>query len=272
MTNHPTCAVDGRPVHDDRGHLCPACWADLDHDLADVPELVHDLERLLAGLTRTGGSPIGIVVRAEKGLGFDERAGDLLRELHNTLGGWVRVLCEDNALPVDMRDDTAVLAGWLGQHEWEIRRHEAAGDLWREVHKLAERARKTVTPKGPRVYLGQCSVPLDDSDEPELCDRDLYALADWRSVTCPQCGITHQAGERREVMLNAVADQLATAAECSRALTAVTGVEVSVNTIRSWAARGKLAQHAPREGERWPRYRVGDVEQLLKGLATRRPA
>lgn len=263
MTTHPLCAVDQRPVHDG-GLLCPACWHDLEHDLTELAEdLLHDLDRQLAGLTRTGGSPIGIVVRAEKGLGFDERAGDLLRQLHNCLGGWVRVLCEDNALPLNMRDRTVQLASWLYCHEREVRRHEAVGELWGDVHKLVEQARRLVTPRPPKVYLGMCSVPLDDSDEPELCDEDLYGEDGQRHVLCRKCGASHVFNQRREVMLDAMPGEKLTAAELTRAFAGYRGIELKADRLRQWAHRGKIYAHPPREGERAKRYRVAAVRRLL---------
>lgn len=263
--NQPLCVVDQRPVHDG-GQLCAACWADLRADFAELPELVHDLERVLAGLTKTGGSPIGIVVRtAERGIGFDERAGDLLRQLHNTLGGWVRVLCEDNALLVDVANRIADLARWLGEHEREIRRHEAAGELWAEVHELTERARYAVLPRGgSRAYLGVCSAPLnEDDDEPELCDEDLYAPEGRSTVKCPKCWVTHQVAERRAVMLTAMRGEKLTAAECTRAFAGYRGVELTLARIGMWARRRRIYQHPPREGERSPRYRVAVVRLLI---------
>lgn len=265
MTNHPLCAVDGRPVHTD-GLLCPACWADLDHDLSELVEsLIYDLDRTLAGLGKTGGSPIGIVVRtAERGLGFDERAGDLLRQLHNCLGGWVRVLCEDNALPIDVRNHPLDLAAWLTLHGLEIRGHEAVADLWQEIRGTAAQVRRIVDRRPDRRYLGVCSEPLDDADgEPIYCIADLYAVEDRTTVTCRTCGAVHDVAERRRTLLDAVDDQLGTAAEISNALAAYAEQELRVERVRQWYSRGRIAQYPPREGERWPRYRVGDVRELL---------
>lgn len=276
MTNYPLCVVDQRPVHTD-GHLCAACWADLEHDLAELPELVHDLERVLAGLTRTGGSPIGIVVRtAERGIGFDEKAGDLLRELHNTLGGWVRVIAEDNALPIDMPDETVVLATWLRYHRGDVVRHEAVGELWSEVHELAERARRSTDRRADRRYLGVCSASLDvelvrgaTGDLPpmyravETCDSDLYVVDGYDTATCRACGTTYDVAHRRRILLDAVDDQLGTAAEISHALAAYADQELRVERVRKWYSRGQIAQYPPREGDRWPRYRVGDVRDIL---------
>lgn len=308
MTNHPLCAVDQRPVHD-AGKLCAACWADLEHDLTEVfASLADDLDITLAGLGRSGGSPIGIVVRsASRGVGFDERAGDLARQLHNCLGGWVRVLFEDElpppstvtvcslchvdqrqhaegpaprprdwltfTAPMYVRDDTADLARWLAEHEREVRRHEAVGELWHEVHDLVAQVRRIVDRRPDRQYLGVCSellttdVVLGD-DGIDRCDADLYAIDGWPTVDCRQCGARHHVEHRRATLLDAVDDQLGTAAEIARALAAYGDIELKVERVRKWYSRGQIAQYAPREGDRWPRYRVGDVRELLDSTRT----
>lgn len=308
MTNHPLCVVDQRPVHD-AGLLCAACWADLEHDLTEVfASLADDLDITLAGLGRSGGSPIGIVVRsASRGVGFDERAGDLARLLHNTLGGWVRVIYEDEVRPrylcslcrVDrakhahgpmplpshhshgtmwmaqdwvaikpeliVADKTNCLAAWLGIHQREIRRHEAVGELWQEIHDLVEQVRRIVDRRPDRQYLGMCSEPLmnDGYGQPYLCNADLYAIDGRATVDCRACGARHHVEHRRKVLLDAVDDQLGTASEIARALAAYADVELKVERVRKWYSRGQIAQYAPRDGERWPRYRVGDVRELL---------
>lgn len=304
MTNYPLCVVDQRPVHD-AGKLCPACWADLEHDLSEVfASLADDLDITLAGLGRTGGSPIGIVVRsASRGVGFDERAGDLARQLHNALGTWVRVIHEElppivecSLCHVDQRrhaegpeqrprvwhtrpqrlpaDRTDYLAAWLGDHERSVRRHEAVGELWQEVHDLVEQVRRVVDRRPDRCYLGVCSVHLDTLDgggdahpgfppQPIYCDADLYAIDGDAYVTCRSCGALHHVAERRRVLLDSVDNQLGTGTEIARALAAYADLDLSLARLGMWANRGRIAVHPPREGERGKRYRVGDVRDLL---------
>jgi hypothetical protein len=278
VTTYPLCVVDQRPVHT-AGNLCPACWADLEHDLTEVvASLADDLDITLAGFGRSGGSPIGIVVRsASRGVGFDERAGDLARQLHNCLGGWVRVVYEDEiqpGVPLTVADKTNCLAAWLGIHEREVRRHEAVGELWHEIRDLVAQARRVVDRRPDRCYLGVCSAELGMLDgggdahpgfppQPVYCDADLYSIDGHSTVDCRQCGTRHHVEHRRATLLDAVDDQLGTAAEIARALSAYANVELKVERLRQWYSRGKIAQYAPRDGDRWPRYRVGDVRELL---------
>lgn len=285
MTNYPLCVVDQRPVHD-AGNLCAACWADLEHDLTEVfASLADDLDITLAGLGRSGGSPIGIVVRsASRGVGFDERAGDLARQLHNCLGGWVRVVYEDEiqpGAPLAVADKTNCLAAWLGTHEREVRRHEAVGELWQEIRDLVAQVRRVVDRRPDRQYLGVCSWALEvgppvyvNSFEAPFrevisrCDADLYAVDGRSTVDCRQCGARHHVEHRRATLLDAVDDQLGTAAEIARALAAYGDIDLRVERIRKWYSRGQIAQYAPRDGDRWPRYRVGDVRELLDPTRT----
>lgn len=306
MTNHPLCVVDQRPVHD-AGRLCAACWADLEHDLTELyTSLWSDLDITLAGLGRSGGSQIGIVVRsAARGVGFDERAGDLARLLHNALGTWCRVIHEElpfvvecSLCHVDQRrhaegpeqrhrtwltrprrlpyDRIDCLAAWLGIHEHRVRRHEAVGELWQEIRDLVAQVRRVIDRRPDRSYLGVCSVALVtdvdlDSEHPEAswsrvierCDADLYSIDGHSTVDCRRCGARHDVEQRRKVLLDAVNNQLGTAAEIARALAAYADIDLKVERIRKWFSRGQIAQYAPRDGDRWPRYRVGDVRELL---------
>jgi hypothetical protein len=96
------------------------------------------------------------------------------------------------------------------------------------------------------------------------CDHDLYANPGRRYVTCRACGAEHDVDARRAVLLGAVADQLLTAVEASRALPGLLGRPVTAATVRGLAHRGRLAQ---RPGGL---YRVGDLIDALTAQATRR--
>ncbi|GAA0638111.1 hypothetical protein GCM10010174_69940 [Kutzneria viridogrisea] len=264
MTRYALCVVDARPVLV-AGRICGACWSDLEHDLVElVDSLAADLDITLAGLGRSGGSPIGIVVRsASRGLGFDERAADLARDLRQCLGGWVRVLCEDNALPLRVRDTIPALAAWLLQHETEVRAHPAVDDLWQEVREHIEQVRHVIDRRPDRRYVGICSEWIEAANARVRCGADLYVDEDRPTVTCRECGAVHHVGHRREVLLGALDDQLGTATEVARAFAAYAGVELTLARIGMWARRGQIVQHRPRKGERSFRYRVGDVRRLL---------
>lgn len=309
MTTNPLCDVDGRPVADRRGRLCIPCWADLDYDLCELIEsLARDLDITIAGLGKSGGSPIGIVVRsADRGVGFNEQASDIARDLRLCLGGWVRVLREDMprelrctlcgeprarhaagpmpeaqdwipAQPPWPRDNLADLARWLIRHRRHVREHEAVADLHAELTWHIAAARRVIDRRPDKRYLGVCSAHLETIDGDEyadppvptrdvICDADLYALDGHATITCRTCGTTHDVADRRAVLLAAIDDQLGTAAEIARALAAYADIDLRVERVRQWYSRGKIAQYPPRDSERSPRYRVGDVRALVDPAA-----
>jgi hypothetical protein len=154
---------------------------------------------------------------------------------------------------------TKAFATWLLDHADWIRRHPAADELYRWVAGLVRQAERVVDRRGGQVFLGICSAPLDDG----YCVEDVNADEDAAGVTCKACGAFHITRQRREVMLGAMDRQLLTAAEMCRAFATYGGIELKVERVRQWAARHRIYQHPPREGERWPRYRVAVVRRLL---------
>jgi hypothetical protein len=112
-----------------------------------------------------------------------------------------------------------------------------------------------------------------------VCLADLYCGADDRGwptatvITCRACGHQHGAAERREWLLRAAEDRLATAGEISQAVPALYGHDIRIGTIRVWAHRGRIAARLPHPDDplKRPRYRVGDVLDIAS-RAVSRPA
>lgn len=140
--------------------------------------------------------------------------------------------------------------------DWLMHRPEAE-QAYDELTAVVEGARRTIDTRGGQQYAGPCDV----------CERDMYAATGAAVVECKPCGVSHDMADRREWLLSAAEDRLATAAELARAVSGL-GQPVTAATIRQWASRGRLAAHGM-DGTR-PRYRVGDVTQLVRESAQRR--
>jgi hypothetical protein len=123
----------------------------------------------------------------------------------------------------------------------------------RQIRRMIDRA-------PDKIYLGQCGFEIDG----EACPQDLYVLPSRDSVHCPTCGSDWDTQARREHLLRVVEDQLDTATDISRALSPL-HQPVTASMIRGYARRGKLASYAPhpRDKRALPRYRTGDVLDLL---------
>lgn len=140
--------------------------------------------------------------------------------------------------------------------DWLMHRPEAE-TAYDELTAAMQGALRAIDTTVGRRYVGPCSV----------CSRDLYAEAGAVTVECRPCRMTYDMAERRELLLTAAEDRIATAAEISRAVTNL-WEPVTSDRIRQWAARGRLVAHAQIDGR--PGYRVGDVLDLLRDDAKRR--
>ncbi|UJW32405.1 hypothetical protein L3Q67_01045 [Saccharothrix sp. AJ9571] len=197
-------------------------------------------------------------------LPFNERASDLAADLRATLFRWTAVvLTHARHLRAPHPLTVPAAAGWLAGIPARLAVLPDAKQLHADVLDLTRRIRRAIDSPDSGVYLGQCGAPLDD-DPDTACEADIYATPGARMAACPGCGAHWATADRREFLLNAVDDQLATATEISRALSGL-GRPVTAAMIRGYAHRGHLAQYPPHplDPRGHTRYRIGDVRDVL---------
>ncbi|WP_116201294.1 hypothetical protein [Amycolatopsis circi] len=279
-----TCATGcGRPTDT---ALCRTCLDDLTKALREVEWLYPELDVTITRQAKTKRGGVGFVTGgSESSTPSNLGASKVADDLRDNLAGWVQNLWNDYSVdraPLDIVIHPWPLARWLLRHPSWMAGCSYAADLFNEITSRVKRAWNTVLGPRDRLYLGICSADLmvggDENGEPlEHCDRDLYGLPDRAFVACA-CGWEWDIQERRAWMLKAMEDQLLTATELSRALPTYLDrpddKPVTASMIRGYAARGRLLPHSdaasedplldevPR-GRRAPRYRVGDVLDLL---------
>ena len=76
---------------------------------------------------------------------------------------------------------------------------------------------------------------------------------------------------RREWLLTALREHLATAAEIAMGVGELYGQRINRNTITQWYRRGRLFPHGVTRDAQHPLFRIGDVLELAEAAATRRP-
>ena len=252
----PQCVVCSRPVAD-QAYACGPCGARLDAALAEAAALAPELAVTVARLGATGGHGGGR--STEVPLPYDPAASSAAWMLGNTVTSWARHVADErgqtlpqSTTPGDPVTSATVAAGWLRGHvEW-LRHRPEAGEAVDEIAYAVAEARHRVDHHRPdRWYAGPCD-----------CGRDLYAHPGAATVTCPDCDLTWPVDARREWMLATVADTVATAAEASRALTAL-GRQVTASMVYNYAARGRIvAVDQDRQGR--PLYRIGAVLEAFE--------
>lgn len=231
MTN---CCDTPRP---DNLYLCPTHAGRLSDDLDEYPWLMHQLEvtmrreqgvdyRTLA----TGSSS-----SSEAPSPVDVGALYARQNLVAVLALW-RAKCAD--------------AGVLVMHVPGLARMSWSPEMQRDVSRSAARARDVIDGPRDKWYAGDCD-----------CGHTLYARVDEGDVTCNQCELVFDIGERRAWLLSAAEFEDAHPRQIARALSWLGGPPVNEDRIYKWVERGKLVATGVREGR--PVYRVGDVLALL---------
>lgn len=158
-----------------------------------------------------------------------------------------------------MTDPIVLAARFLADHvEWM--RHRPA-DQVREFLEDIDACHRTVLgiAKGPqdRRYLGPCGaeLPTMEGRNPEECDGEVYARAHADTGHCQACGAGYPVKERREWLDGLVGEYNYQAKWLADAF------GISVDTIRSWARRGKLAAHG-HDQDGYPLYNAAEVKEL----------
>jgi hypothetical protein len=185
-------------------------------------------------------------------------------------------------IPARHHDDPAALpyrpgpaaraAYWLAQHPRRLRGFTDLGKLAAEVIAVAGLTQHVIDRAPTRWYLGLCDV----------CEKPVYAAGLYSAVTacrnvdCPGVDgrpVVYQVAERRTWLLEAAADYMVTAAEASRAVPLLTSPSTGFVYSSFRSACGTAALPADRthpDGERHPRYRLGDCIAWAEARAEER--
>lgn len=245
-----TCATGcGAPTND---YLCAQCLRHLINDLRAIPDLLTDLDTTYA---RQHVTTTGIGVRSPNAttpLPYHAAAADARTTLTNTVHHWTDTVHTHNTHLRTPPTNTTRAATWLATYPALLATHHAAADIHADITNAVRRAVHTIDRAPDHIYLGPCGA--------DGCTRDVYAPPNRAHVRC-DCGTTHDTHARRQWLLAAARDQLATAAELSRALPALIGRPITGGLIRQYAHRGKIAGRPG--ADRRTRYRVGDVLDAL---------
>ncbi|HEY6107633.1 MAG TPA: hypothetical protein VIV56_01900 [Gemmatimonadales bacterium] len=257
------CVRCSLPVAD-TGYACHACATRLSIALLRAALLVGELDTTIARLDHIGE---GGESSAETPLPFDWDASDAAWAIHNTLTTWARHVSEQRGILITGTRTIAV-AAWLARHTAWLRVRPEAQEAFDELHSAARLLWRTVDTHVERWYAGKCGLEVPDEwSQPAECEGDLYVFPGAEWVTCPECGASFSAEDRKAELLDQVRDHLTNAETIARALS-TWGWQVTSAQVRGYAFRGRLLPHAKDERDR-PLYRIGDVIDLLV-QATRR--
>ncbi|MFE3229321.1 hypothetical protein [Nocardia sp. NPDC059228] len=231
-----------------------------------VTELRQD--RVSRGL-RTGSRP-------EQPLPFDPDVAAIRVELDNAVTGWARHIAETRGVP-GPSGSAADAAQWMGVHVMAVRLDEAAGEIHREITRLAEVALVAINPPPMPEFRGPCPtlVRISEHVKPIECGEMLYiddaASTVYSSntsggdvdvatfITCPRCNVRHDVAKLEQHLLATLGKKMFELPDLLRVLREL-GQPIPRGTVVSWISRGQLKPRR-HEGDR-PLYRLDDVRRL----------
>lgn len=204
----------------------------------------------------------------------------------------------DPAAIVPPAELAARASHWLARHLGDLVRLDTAAQALDEITHVVGRTRHVIDRAPARWYVGGC----------DRCGTAMYARPGMAETVCPDrgcitviepawCSAHEEPGEwcdsrcviteavvertrydvaaRRDWMLAAAEDYLATAPEAVTACKLLAEVDLNVNTLRQ-AARSRDGKRVPEiatdttHPDGRPRYRLGDVLDLARRIALRR--
>lgn len=164
-----TCPVC--QARQDAGLVCSACCDRLERDLADVGDLIAELDATLARQARIGsGGRAGLASEMNP---WQQGASITLSTLTNTLTTWARDVCDSEWHAAPSAHPAQAAAGYLLLSITEIRRHPAADELVDEISYAVSVARRQVDRTARRFPVGPC--PEQDEDGAD-CPGEVWAF------------------------------------------------------------------------------------------------
>jgi hypothetical protein len=263
---HPGCGVCSAPTGD-TGRLCRTHTDGLRIDLADVPDLVAELEITRTRQNRTSAEKHG-ARSTTRPLPWNEHTAQKAFELNATLNAWaldVSKLGEDerDRLAPVHHTDTAEVARWIARNLSTLRMHTEAGTAHEEITDAIHQARRSIDKPLDKTFAGPCNEALADDTN---CREDLYGYPGRRHATCGNCGAVHDMATRRDWMLSVIEDQVAHSGLLAGLVTNL-GVPIASSTIRKYASAGRIKVISV-DDQRRRLYRIGDVlDVFLKRAA-----
>jgi hypothetical protein len=178
--------------------------------------------------------------------GLNARACELSAQIADSLGYWIRVLCEQRNLRVPelaRRPGAGDLkAHWLWMHHGAIVQSEDAADIAGDVDGHLDDIVRTVNRPLRVWYLGDC--PAWDDKRDTQCGQPLRAPEGSIETYCPRCHATHNVNRLFLARVDQAEREVVTFKEIlsiNRGMPAE--YQIAARTLQHWRASGLLRPH-----------------------------
>lgn len=130
------------------------------------------------------------------------RASHQYDKIQNSLSTTIRDICETRGVEVPIANTASAMALWLAKHVNAIASQDGAEVFCDEIADTMKTIERIINRPPPHRSIGPCitdPAPDDvlqkrreDGDYQTRCNLELSAGHKAKSVTCPQCKITHE--------------------------------------------------------------------------------
>ena len=151
-------------------HRDVSCTAQLEADLADIPNLLADLDTTLGRQGKTGPTLDKISGKGETALAFSNEASAATKHLRTVLIAWAR----GTGMPWAAYATTA--AAHLLEHINDLRSHADVDKLFREVTEACRDARATIDIPANRTTFPVGPCPESDPETGSYCPGTVVAF------------------------------------------------------------------------------------------------
>lgn len=200
--------------------------------------------------------------------GINARASELLAEIADSLGYWMRVLCEHRGIIPPQLGVSPTLGGmrarWLADNVKAIAASEDAGDVAMDIENHMEDLLRVINRPMRWWALGDCPGWIDKAPDREEgpCGSALRVPENTTEVRCRKCGTTHNV----QLLLLARKHEAEGTPKTRRELVRYNRelpleFQVPPRTLRQWLNTGLLQACADNDGD--PLYSWMDVRLLM---------
>lgn len=214
--------------------------------------------------------------------GVNARASDLLDEVRNMLGSWVRDVCERRGVDVPFITTAQSMAVWLANRVASLASAECADDTFSEVRKaIAQMERAVNRPPSPKT-CGPCPTPgvhtdkgFVPGDSRSKCGTRLEARETASQIQCPTCKQTHDVESLITRLMNETHYMHYTIPELCQTVLPRLGDPIPQQTLQRWHAKGELQPRGwvtTTRGKTIPQFMLADVRRVKHQMAVRRIA
>lgn len=246
MTTEPRlCPITSQPLTDHQ-HAAPAASGRLRADMANLPDLMRELELAITRQVHMGSAN---TTRGER-LPWNATAADAAWTARMTILVWTDHWARELGQPIP--DTWPSIAAFLSRIADRLTTTPTGAQALDELLYATRICWHAIDRPPERVYAGPC---------PE-CGTDVTGPPRAVTAKCRECGREIDVEAALDTMYDALDGMILPVSWAAHAASMLTGIPVTPKQVNKWHERGKVLRRG--HGRHGHTYRVGDITELAR--------